>query len=180
MQFVFVHENNWYKAFLKSLCCMTIFILFFSKVNHITGVTQQINVKTRISWLERSTTSVWSLFFLRLTGGGGLFFALSSLTAHNSRLGNLVVTASFTFNFVDWADKEIGKKLQLLLYKSSSVRNLDTNLIIFITPRQREGLFLFPPNSSNVRKKNLKAQQILELSWLCLSLTPHWLFWLTD
>ena len=109
MQFVFVHENNWYKAFLKSLCCMTIFILFFSKVNHITGVTQQINVKTRISWLERSTTSVWSLFFLRLTGGGGLFFALSSLTAHNSRLGNLVVTASFTFNFVDWAEKEIGK-----------------------------------------------------------------------
>ena len=108
-------------------------------------------------------------------GGGGLFFALSSLTALNSRLGSLVVTASFTFNFVDWAEKEIGKKLQLLLYNSSSVRNLDTNLIIFITPRQREGLFLLPPNSSNVRKKNLKAQQTLELSWLCLSLTPHWL-----
>ena len=44
---------------------------FCSKVNHITGVTQQINVKTRISWLERSTTSVWSgVFFLGMRGGG--------------------------------------------------------------------------------------------------------------
>ena len=44
---------------------------------------------------------VCGVFFSQVDGGGGLFFVLSSLTALNSRLGSLVVTASFTFNFVD-------------------------------------------------------------------------------
>ena len=65
-----------------NLCVAWLFrFCFCSKVNHITGVTQQINVKTRISWLERSTTSVWSLFS-RVDGGGRQPIAVSYISIY--------------------------------------------------------------------------------------------------